>query len=117
MKRNSFPLNHYVKQLGQIGRLQTLGVWPVMAGDSIEASYTNLFRLSPLRRALTIDAQVDMFAFYIPHRHIYGDDWIDFIKQGQDETITLSTITTHATRNCNCLGEIIDNNTTYLLGS
>lgn len=40
-----------------------------------------------------LDAQVDLFAFYVPHRHIYGSNWIDFIKQGVNETVTLGTRT------------------------
>src|SRR5205809_242886 len=37
-------------------------------------------RLSPLRRGLAIDFTVDIFTFYVPHRHVYGDQWIKFMK-------------------------------------
>src|SRR5947208_9336842 len=45
--------------------------------------YTTLFRsvgalrLSPLRRGLAIDSTVDIFTFYVPHRHVYGEQWIN----------------------------------------
>src|SRR5206468_4098422 len=35
-------------------------------------------RLSPLRRGLAIDSTVDIFTFYVPHRHVYGEQWIKF---------------------------------------
>src|SRR5260370_602370 len=39
-------------------------------------------RLSPLRRGLAIDSTVDIFTFYVPHRHVYGEQWIKFMKDG-----------------------------------
>src|SRR5256885_12252114 len=39
-------------------------------------------RLSPLRRGLAIDSTVDMCTFYVPHRHVYGEQWIKFMKDG-----------------------------------
>src|SRR5436305_9319914 len=38
-------------------------------------------RLSPLRRGLAIDSTVDIFTFYVPHRHVYGEQWIKFIDR------------------------------------
>lgn len=80
--RQHYDLGHYCVQAGRMGHLQTLAAIPVIAGDSLEVKCNNIMRLSPLRRALTIDAQVDYFAFYVPHRHIYGSDWTDMIKEG-----------------------------------
>src|SRR5437868_13119446 len=34
--------------------------------------YTTLFRSST----------VDIFTFYVPHRHVYGEQWIKFMKDG-----------------------------------
>src|SRR5262249_39769120 len=51
--------------------------------------YTTLFRslrLSPLRRGLAIDSTVDIFTFYVPHRHVYGEQWIKFMKDGVNAT-------------------------------
>src|SRR5438270_7864632 len=45
--------------------------------------YTTLFRSSPLRRGLAIDSTVDIFTFYVPHRHVYGEQWIKFMKDGE----------------------------------
>lgn len=92
----SYDLSHYSMQCGRIGYLQGLGVIPVVAGDEMSLSLNGVFRLSPLRRQLMIDAKVDLFAFYIPHRQIYGSDWTDFIKDGLDESVTFTGITAQA---------------------
>lgn len=117
MKRNTIPVNHNIKTVGQIGRLQTLSVYPVIGGDSFELDYSMLWRLAPLRNALSLPPVVDVAAYYIPHRHVYDNDasenWINFMKDGQDESVTLDTITTPATQHLNCLGEYMPNNTTY----
>src|SRR5438309_11136649 len=42
--------------------------------------------LSPLRRGLAIDSTVDIFTFYVPHRHVYGEQWIKFMKDGVNAT-------------------------------
>src|SRR5436190_2158618 len=58
---------------GQIGRLITISTTPVIAGDSFEMDAVGALRLSPLRRGLAIDSTVDIFTFYVPHRHVYGE--------------------------------------------
>lgn len=93
MQRNIYDLTHQVHRPGQIGRLQTLSIIPVVAGDSFEFNVDGIMRMTPLRRELTMDSKVDICYFYRPHRHCYGDDWIDFIKGGLDETIDLDTFT------------------------
>jgi len=93
-KRNAYDLTHFSFQCGKIGRLQTITTIPVSAGDSLSIDLQGVFRLSPLRRNLTVDCIVDLFAFYVPYRHVYGSDWVDFIKQGIDETITFPTVST-----------------------
>lgn len=90
MERFPWDLSHFSFVCGDIGRLQTLSVIPVTAGDSMSASVNTVVRLSSLRRNLTLDVVVDLFAFFVPHRHVYGSDWQDFIKQGVDETVTLT---------------------------
>lgn len=87
MVQTSFPrqpqdLSHLVFQMGNIGRLTVLDCVPVVAGDSFEDTFVGAFKLSALRRNLSLDPCVDILSFYIPHRHIYGDDWIDFMKAG-----------------------------------
>src|SRR5438477_8263265 len=39
--------------------------------------YTTLFRS---------DSTVDIFTFYVPHRHVYGEQWIKFMKDGVNAT-------------------------------
>src|SRR5258708_28152764 len=41
--------------------------------------YTTLFR--------SIDSTVDIFTFYVPHRHVYGEQWIKFMKDGVNATV------------------------------
>src|SRR5438477_49679 len=51
-------------------------------------------RLSPLRRVLAIDSTVDIFTFYVSHRHVYGEQWILFIMDRVNPTSTLFPYTT-----------------------
>lgn len=73
---------------GNLGQLQTLKRFNIVAGDSWKMSFDGIFRLPPLRTFMARDVQVDVFCFFNPHRHIYGQDWIDFINDGEDETVT-----------------------------
>ena len=88
----TYDLSHYSFQTGRIGSLMTLSHIPIIAGDRMELDLNGIFRLSPLRRNLTVDCRCDLFAFYVPYRHIYGDNWINFMKQGLDETVTFATV-------------------------
>src|SRR5258708_34875529 len=88
---------HGLSQLGflagQIGRLITISTTPVIAGDSFELGAVGALRLSPLRRGLAIDSTVDFFTFYVPHRHVYGEQWLKFFKDGVNAT-PLPTVNT-----------------------
>src|SRR5256885_16638882 len=75
-------LSHLGFLAGQIGRLITISTTPVIAGDSFEMAAVGALRLSPLRRGLAIDSTVDIFTFYVPHRHVNGDHWIRFMTVG-----------------------------------
>ena len=92
MSRTPYDLTHPIFSTGRIGHVKTLTCIPVVAGDSFEMSLMGNFRMAPLKRQLILDAVVDLLAFYVPHRHIYGDSWVDFIKQGVDEAIDLDTL-------------------------
>src|SRR5436190_1904703 len=87
---HSFPTRRLPIYLGflagQIGRLITISTTPVIAGDSFEMDAVGALRLSPLRRGLAIDSTVDIFTFYVPHRHVYGEQWIKFMKDGVNAT-------------------------------
>src|SRR5256884_254820 len=75
-------LSHLGFLAGQIGRLITISTIPVISCDSFEMDAVGALRLSPLRRGLAIDSTVDIFTFYVPHRHVYGEQWIKFMKDG-----------------------------------
>src|SRR5258707_556695 len=79
-ERMPHDLSHLGFLAGQIGRLITISTTPVIAGDSFEMDAVGALRLSPLRRGLAIDSTVDIFTFYVPHRHVYGDQWIEFMN-------------------------------------
>src|SRR5260370_40132792 len=83
-------MRHDLSQLsflpGQIGRLTTISTTPVIAGDCFEMDAVGALRLSSLRRCLAIVCTVDIFTFYVPHRHVYGEQWIKFMKDGVNAT-------------------------------
>src|SRR5205814_3068324 len=79
-------LSHLSFLAGHIDRLITISTTPVIAGDSFEMDAVRALRLSPLRRGLAIDSTVDIFTFYVPHRHVYGEQWIKFMKDGVNAT-------------------------------
>src|SRR5262245_11355267 len=81
-ERMPHDLSHLGFLAGQIGRLITISTTPVIAGDSFGMDAVGALRLSPLRRGLAIDSTVDIFTFYVPHRHVYGEQWIKFIEDG-----------------------------------
>lgn len=102
--RYQYDLSNFSMQVLKIGSLQTFFMTPVCAGDSLQVQFDSVFRLAPLRRYLYMDARIDLFAFYVPHRHVYGDDWVDFIKAGIDEGVTLGTDTLQAGIQIHCCG-------------
>lgn len=102
--RQVYDLSHYSMMVGAIGGLQTLTTIPVVPGDSFDLDFSAVFRLSPLRRNMYLDARVDLFAFFVPHRHVYTN-WVDFIKDGYDEGVTLGTDTIPS-GDIHCLGRI-----------
>src|SRR6478735_792100 len=92
-ERMPHDLSHLGFLAGQIGRLITISTTPVIAGDSFEMDAVGALRLSPLRRGLAIDSTVDIFTFYVPHRHVYGEQWIKFMTDGVNAT-PLPTVNT-----------------------
>src|SRR6478609_248841 len=92
-ERMPHDLSHLGFLAGQIGRLITISTTPVIAGDSFEMHAVGALRLSPLRRGLAIDSTVDIFTFYVPHRHVYGEQWIKIMKDGVNAT-PLPTVNT-----------------------
>src|SRR5690348_13858937 len=92
-ERMPHDLSHLGFLAGQIGRLITISTTPVIAGDSFEMDAVGALRLSPLRRGLAIDSTVDIFTFYVPHRHVCGDQWITFMNDCVNATPLPTVIT------------------------
>ncbi len=90
-------------QTGKIGELTTLKCVPVCGGDSYQDEMVGSFRLSPMHRFLTLDATIEVFSFYVPHRHVYNttpsgnkpweNQWVDFINQGPSTIDTPNVLT------------------------
>src|SRR5205809_8043515 len=92
-ERMPHDLSHLCFRAGQIGRLITISTTPVIAGDSFAIDAVGALRLSPLRRGLAIGSTVDIFSFYVPHRHVYREQWIKFMNDRVHPT-PLPTVTT-----------------------
>src|SRR5947209_2218748 len=105
-ERMPHDLSHLGFLPGQIGRLITISSTPVIAGDSFEMHAVGALRLSPSRRGLAIDSTVDMFTFYVPHRHVYGDQWIKSMKDRINRTPLLTVNTPGYIDHAGLLGTI-----------
>src|SRR5260370_37186582 len=105
-ERMPHDLSHLGFLAGQIGRLITISTTPVIAGDSFEMDAVGALRLSPLRRGLDLDSPVDIFTFHVPHRHVYGDQWIEFLTDGVTATPPPPVTTTGYIDRAACLGTI-----------
>src|SRR5580658_690253 len=81
-ERMPHDLSHLGFLAGQSGRLITISTPPVIAGGSFDMDGVGALRLSPLRRGLAMDSTVDIFTFYVLDRHVYGEQWITFMKDG-----------------------------------
>ena len=88
--RYLYDLTHEVFSCGKVGRLMTLSKIPIVAGDSVSVNMQGNVQMAPLQKQLVTNARFDLFAFFVPHRHVYGTDWIDFIKEGVDEAVNFS---------------------------
>jgi len=102
--RFPYELDGVICSVGKIGRLQTLFTRELIPGDSIEMNFSTNLRLSPLRRPMATDFQVDLFAFFHAHWKVYSTIWKTFILEGQDEGQSLTTRTFASGRN-ECLGQ------------
>src|SRR5882757_1817543 len=92
-ERMPHDLSHLGFLAGQIGRLITISTTPVIAGDSFEMYSVGARLLSPLRRGLAINSTVDIVTFYVPHRHVSAEQWIQSMKDGVNPA-SLPTVTT-----------------------
>lgn len=88
--RNKYDLSFLAHLSGHIGRIQTEAVIPVEAGCSLEIDIDGITRLAPNRKEIVSECQVDTCAFFVPHRVVYGQDWVDFVDAGPDESKTFT---------------------------
>src|SRR5260370_34442333 len=105
-ERMPHDLSHLGFLSGQIGRLITISTTPVIAGDSFEMVAVRALRLSPLRRGLAIYSTVHIFTSYVPHRHVYGEQRIKFMKDGVNATPLPTANTTCSITHAAWLGTI-----------
>src|SRR3989442_786372 len=74
-------------------RLFTISTSSVIACYSFYIDDAWALRLSPLRRLPAVSSSVGVFTLYVPHRHVYGEQWIKFMKDGVNAT-PLPTVNT-----------------------
>lgn len=104
VERQQYDWSHWSHKPCAIGSLQTISCRTITAGDSVELDMAAVVRMSELRRYMYMDVVADLFAFFVPHRHVYGVNWTDFIKRGFDEDISLGTDTPAASAQIQCVG-------------
>src|SRR5206468_4035165 len=92
-ERMPHDLSHLGFLVGQIGRLITISTTPFIAGNSFVMVAVDAVRLSPLRRGLAIYSTLGIFYFYVPHRYVYCEQCIKFMKDGVNAT-PLPTVNT-----------------------
>jgi len=100
--RNVYDLSTYFAACGTMQNLMTImEPIPVISGDSLSISMMGAFKFSELKRYITLDARIDIHAFFVSHRTVYGDAWETMIKEGIVDTTTagtpLTTINTGST--------------------
>src|SRR5690625_2394354 len=99
-------LSHLDLLVCQIGRLITFSTTPVIAVDSFVIHVVGVLRFSPLRCGHAIVFTVDIITFYDPHRHVYDEQWIKFMKDGVNATPLPTVNTTGYIDNAAFLGTI-----------
>src|SRR5438045_1510919 len=92
-ERMPHDLSHLGFLAGQIGRLITISTTSAVGGRSFEIDAVGALRLSASRRGVAIGSTVDIFTFYVSHRHVYGEQCIKFMKDGVNAT-PLPTVNT-----------------------
>lgn len=87
--RSAYNLSHLAHLSGQIGRIQTVSVIPVVAGDSLSARISGILRMAQTRKEIVSECQIDICAFYVKHRHLFGNAaWMEFVRKGIQGDVT-----------------------------
>ena len=93
VQRSNVDCTHYGYSVGKLGRVLPLMYLPVYPGDIVDIQEQIYVNMSPLRRAIMLDANVSVVSFFVRHRHIYDTNWTTFIEEGYDTSETLATDT------------------------
>src|SRR5437870_12880297 len=105
-ERMPHDLSHLGVLAGQIRRHTTMSTTPAIAGDSFEMDAVGALRRSPLRRGLASDSPVVIFTFYVPHRHVHGEQRLQFMQDGVNATPLPTVNTTDHIDHAPLLGRI-----------
>src|SRR4051812_39802830 len=105
-ERMPHDLSHLGFLAGQICRLITISTSTVIAGDSFERDSCGAFHIAPLPLGLAIYSTVDIFNFYVHHRHVYVEQWIKFMKDSVNPAPLPSVNTTDYIDHAAFLGTI-----------
>ena len=94
MERYNHKLPKYVVKHGmKIGRLQTVAHKRVLPGETVEVSANITIDLAETAREPIFNGMVSLHSYFVPHRHVHGEDYTNFIRQGFDENVTFTGIT------------------------
>lgn len=96
MSRQRYNKSHLSHTCGHLGRVQTITIMPVTAGESLDINIQGLVRLAYPRQPIVSDCELQLDFFHVPYRHVYGQDWINFLRQGNDESVTFTGISVGA---------------------
>lgn len=78
--RSTFMRNQKLLTTFDMGELFPIHTIEVIPGDGFDFSFDSLVRLeSPLIRPLMDDIRLDVYAFFIPMRLVWGENWEQFI--------------------------------------
>src|SRR5205807_871303 len=78
---------------GQIGRLITISTTPVIPGNSFRMDAVGVLRLFLFLLGLALASTLNIFTFFVLNGHVYGEQWIKFIKDDVNAT-PLPTVNT-----------------------
>ena len=88
----NYNLTHLGFKTFKMGRVNPIACIPTLPGDVFNIDMQININMAPFRRQLYLEPQIKFATFWIPHRHLESN-WIQFIEEGTDTSVTLSTST------------------------
>src|SRR5687767_690142 len=85
----SFSIRLKASAISRAGDASLTSKVPPIAHMCFNATTTREIYTLSLHDALPIST-VDIFTFYVPHRHVYGEQWIKFMKDGVNALFTIN---------------------------